>query len=311
MRQLNLSKYSIFFWLTLLTAFLLSGCGNRYEDQLRETHKNVMGQVGFLKEQLDNRQLSNALLIEKYAMLLMQQKPGFADIANLMKKDATSKGASFSALSNRLTNVNLVPTDEETAESSFEELGLISTAADVREFNHSLADVVNTLASLSDGQLPVISVPSSERANAQQSNALVGNPSYGHWQQNSSGHSLWAWYGMYSMFGNVMGGRNYHYNSWSSRPHYSYYDRYGRDRWGSSRDVNQNHRLSKRYPNKYNRPSTAAKSRYSKSARRTSSYGGPSTKTSTSKSSASRTSSYGSSSRSSSFSSSRSFRSGK
>jgi hypothetical protein len=311
MSQLNLSKYSAFFFLSLLVVLLLSGCGNRYEDRLRETHENVDGRVDFLKDQLDNRQLSNALLIEKYATLLTQQKPEFADIATLLQKDATSTGASFSALLKRLADVNLVPTDEETAESSFEELDLISSAADVLEFNDSLADVVNTLASLSDGQLPVISVPSSERATAQQSNALVGNPSYGHWQQNSSGHSFWAWYGMYSMFRNVMGGRNYSYDSWSSRPHYSYYDRYGRDRWGSSRDVNQNHRLSKRFPNKYNRPSATAKSRYSKSVRRTSSYGGSTSKTSTSKSSANRTSSYGSSSRSSSFSSSRSFRSGK
>ena len=311
MSQLKLSKYSAFLWLSLLTVLLLSGCGNRYEDQLRESHENVQGRVDFLKGQLDNRQLSNALLIEKYAVLLQDLKPDFYDIANLMKKDATSEGVSFTSLSKRLADVNLVPTDEETAEVSFEELDLISSAADVVEFNDSLVDVVNTLASLSDGQLPVINVPSSERAVAQQSNALVGNPSYGNWQQNSNGHSFWAWYGMYSMFGNVMGGRNYRYDSWSSRPHYSHYDRYGRDRWGTSRDVNKNHSLSKRYPNKYNRPSTAAKSRYSKSTRRTSSYGGSPSKTSSNKPASSRTSSYGSSSRSSSFSSSRSFRSGK
>ncbi|MCK5830050.1 MAG: hypothetical protein KAH20_07070 [Methylococcales bacterium] len=313
MSQYNLSKYSILLGLSLLTVLLLSGCGNRYETKLRESHSQIQGRIDFLKDQLDNRQLSNALLIEKYATLLIEQKPDFTDIASLLKQDATSKGKSFNTLSKRLTDVDLVPTGEEAAEFSFQELRLIGSAADVVEFNNSLADVVNTLASLSDGQLPVINVPSTERASAQQSNALVGNPSYGNWQQGNDGRSFWAWYGMYSMFGNVMGmgGGRHYYDSWSSRPHYSYYNNYGRNRWGSSRDVNRNYSLSKRHPNKYNRSSTPSKSRYGTSAKRASSYGGTPSKGSTNRSTSSRYSSYGSSSRSSSFSSSRSFRSGK
>ncbi len=50
----------------------------------------------------------------------------------------------------------------------------------------------------------MINVPPSQKAETQSSNALVGNPSYRHWQQDNGGRSFWAWYGMYSMFNNVM-----------------------------------------------------------------------------------------------------------
>ncbi len=308
MSQFNSLKYFSLLWLSLLTILLLSGCGNRYETELRQTHQNVQNNIDYLQSQLDIRQLTNALLIEKYAALLIEQKPDFSDVATLLKQDATSQGNAFASLNKRLAAVDLVPTDEESASFSRQELELINSAADVVEFNNSLADVVNTLASLSDGQLPVINVPISQQTNAQSTNALVGNPSYGHWQQNNSGHSIWAWYGMYSMFNNVMG-RSYYYNSWSSRPHYSYYGQYGRNRWGTNSDVARNKSLSKRYPSRYNQPNSAAKKRYASTTRRSSSYA--SSPSRSGKPAVSRKSSYGSSSRSSSFSSSRSFRSGK
>jgi len=290
----------------LLVGSVLSGCSNRFEEQLRENHKVVSSSLSYLKEQLDSRQLTNGLLINKYASALMQQKPDYADIASLLKQEATSQGKAYNALTKRLATVNLVPNSREEAVGSTQELQLINSAADLYEFNNSLSDVVNTLASLSDGQLAVINVPASQRASAQQTNALVGNPAYGNWRQNSSGQSFWAWYGMYSMFSNVFGMNRYSYGGWASRPHYSYYGNYGRNRWGSSRDVNRNYNLSRRNPTRYNKPSTATRTRYAKTSSRSSSYGG-----SSSKSSSSRYSSYGSSSRSSSYSSSRSFRSGK
>jgi len=303
-------RYALF-GLALLSILLLAGCGNRYEDQLRALYERDQQSISYLKDQLDNRQLTNALLIDKYAIKLMDLKPDYSDVASLLKQEATSKGKAFTALNKRLSEVNLAPTDEQSAAASLQELELINNAADVVEFNNGLADVVNTLASLSDGQLPVVNVPASQKATAQQANALIGNPSYGQWKQGSDGRSFWEWYGMYSLFSNLMGGRSY-YNSWSGQPHYSYYNNYGRNRWGSNRDINRNYDLSKKYPSKYNQPSSASKSRYATSAKRSSSYGSSSTKSSGSrKSTTSRYSSYGSSSRSSSFSSSRGFRSGK
>ncbi len=304
MQTLGSKNFRHLIWLWLLSALLLSACGNRFEDQLRETSKIVAANLEYLKSQLDGKQLTNSLLIIKYANTLSRQKPDYADITSLMVKEATSEGKAFTALSKRLASVNLAPTNNEQAASGLQELQLINAAADVVEFNNSLADVVNTLASLSDGSLPLVNVPASQKASAQQANALIGNPAYGNWQQNSSGNSFWAWYGMYSMFNNVFG-RSY-YGSWSGRPHYSYYNNYGRSRWGSSSDINRNHDLSRRYPSRYNKPSAASKSRYASSPSRSSSYG--SSKSGGSQSSPSR---YGSSSRSSSFTSSRGFSSGK
>jgi len=293
-------------WL-LIVLLLLAGCSNRFEEQLRAAHKTTASSLNELKNQLDEGQLTNALLINKYATSLRQQKPDYADITTLLKKEGTPEGKAYKALTTRLAAVNLDPTSSSAATEGLQELQLIQAAADPYEFNNSLADVVNTLAALSDGQLAVINIPASQRSNAQQSNALVGNPAYGSWQQNSSGQSFWAWYGMYSMFNNVFGRNRYDYGSWSSRPHYSYYGNYGRNRWGSGSDVNKNYGLSQRYPGKYNKPDAATKSRYATTAKRSSSYGGSSSKSSSS----SRYSSYGSSSRSSSYSNSRSFRSGK
>ncbi len=290
-------------WLLILSTLLLSACGNRFEDQLRETQKVVQSNLQYLKNQLDTKQLSNALLIEKYANALVRQKPDYNDIASLLKKEATSQGKAYTTLSKRLAAVNLSPTSNEQASSSLQELQLINSAADVFEFNNSLADVVNTLASLSDGKLALINVPASQKASAQQANALIGNPSYGNWRQDSNGRSFWEWYGMYSMFNNVFG-RHTYYDSWSSRPHYSYYNNYGRSRWGSNVDINRNHNLSRRYPSRYNKPSAAARTRYATSPSRSSSYGNY-------KSSSSRYNTYGSSSRTSSFTSSRGFRGGK
>ncbi len=309
MRNSSSGIFRVSMGLLLLATIFLSGCSNRFEEQTREMHRGVLTSLNDLKQQIDNRQLTNGLLIEKYAEALVRQKPEYADVATLLKKEATSEGNGYTALLKRLAAINLLPKDEQAASYGFQELKLINSAAEPFEFNNSMADVVNTLAALSDGQLPVINVPASQRGVAQKSNALVGNPAYGNWQRGSNGQSFWAWYGMYSMFSNVFGGRSY-YNSWSARPHYSYYGQYGRNRWGSSADVNRNYDLSRRNPTQYNKPSAATKTRYATTSRRSSSYGGGTSRTGT-KSSSSRYGSYGSSSRSSSFTSSRSSRSGK
>ncbi|MCK4708070.1 MAG: hypothetical protein KAU21_05585, partial [Gammaproteobacteria bacterium] len=152
-----------FNWYWIVTAVLLSGflsgCGNRFEEQLRDTHKLVQSNITHLQTQLDNKQLTNALLIKKYANQIKQQKPDYADVAGLLEQESTSKSKAFTSLSRRLDNVNLVPQDTESANYNLQELQLINAAADEYEFQNGLADVVNTLASLSDGQLPVIHVP--------------------------------------------------------------------------------------------------------------------------------------------------------
>jgi len=292
--------------LFMLLVFGLSGCGgNRFEKQLRNAHTLVQNNLTQLKTELDTRQLPNALLITKYANALITQKPDYADIAQLLKKESTSEGKNYNKLVTRLAAVNLIPRNEREAQVNVQELQMINNAADPGTYNDSLVDVVNTLASMSEGQLASVNVPRTASSTGQQGNALVGNPSYGSWQRNSSGTSFWAWYGMYSLFNNVIGGGRYNYNSWSSRPNSSYYNNYGRERYGSYNDVSRNRDLSQRNPSKYNRTARTSP-RYSATAKRSSSFG-----SSRSSSSRSRSSAYGSSSRSSSYSSSRGFRSGK
>ncbi len=303
-------NFSVLF-LVFITLFL-SACGNRYAEQMQTSYKTTENNLNYLASELDNGQLTNALLIDKYATELIKLKPDFKDVVNLLRKESTSKGKAFIALKKRLAAVNLQPANQNQAKYGLQELQLISAAVQPIEYNNTLADVVNTIASLSDGKLMVVNVPMSQQNTAQKTNALIGNPSYGSWNKGSDGRSFWEWYGMYSLFSNVMGGRSY-YGSWSSRPNYSYYNNYGRNRWGSSNDVTRNYNLSKKSPSRYNKPSAATKQRYAKASSRSSSYGSSKKNSSSfSKSgSSSRSSSYGSSSRSSSFSSSRSSFSGK
>ncbi|HED34242.1 MAG TPA: hypothetical protein ENJ08_08535 [Gammaproteobacteria bacterium] len=324
MKTVNLYRAQLITGFMVILLLLLSGCGNRFEEELTNEKKRAKNSLSYLKDQIDRKQLSNVLLINKYADFIASKKPTYKDVALLLKKEATSEGKAYQGLVKRLNEINLQPTSEAMAEANLNEIQLIAIAAEETEFNNSLADVVNTLASFSDGELAVVNVPASNRTAAKKTNALVGNPSYGSWQRGSDGRSFWEWYGMYSMFSNVMGGNRYYYDSWSSRPHYSYYNQYGRNRWGSSYDVNRNYDLSRSSPSKYNKPSSATRTRYATSSTRSSRYGSSSSRSASGSSKSSNKSSsrsstygsrsssaYGSSSRSSSSSSSRSYRSGK
>ncbi len=276
MQKNSLRSFAYLTWVLLL-ASLLSGCGNRFEEQLTTSHNTVQSNLKNLKTQLDTGRLSNALLIEHYATALAQQKPEYTNIADVLTKEASSRGALYNALNKRLAAVNLRPANRPDAVFSMQELQLINAATSAKEFNNSLIDVVNTLAALSDDQLPAISAPGVAQGSEQAGNALIGNPAYGNWQQGSGGQSFWAWYGMYAMFNNVMGMNRPAYGGWSSRPDRSYYGSVGRNRWGSNTDVSRQHDLSQRQPSRYNKPTAASKARYAKVASRASRFGGAAT----------------------------------
>ena len=93
---------------------------------------------------------------------------------------------------------------------------------------------------MSDGALPRVNSLSKEQSmqanNAQDfgyGEQLIGNPSYGQWQTGSNGMSFWAWYGMYSMMGDLFGNRRVYYSNWGSNRGFSYYNDYGRSRYTS------------------------------------------------------------------------------
>ena len=73
--------------------------------------------------------------------------------------------------------------------------------------------------------------------------AFVGNPQYGRWQTDDRGMSFWEWYGLYRLFGDLLGagGRPYYYrrdewDTWSTRyrgqPYYGE-DKDKRERYGT------------------------------------------------------------------------------
>lgn len=237
-----LKTFAIFAWVCL--AILLQACGNRFADQVTESLAMAQKRVVTLKTQLDTNQIRNALIVKAYADKLTKSNPELTELAAALKKDSTAEGPLYQNLITRLKSVKRDPENIREYELAAVEINNVYTAADPIVFNDALMDVVNTMSDLSNGTLPRINIPKTKTNEQAQKttpgNHLVGNPSYGSWQTNSSGQSLWAWYGMYSMFSNLTGPRYsngpIYQSSWYSRPHYSYYHDYGRSTYGSSRD---------------------------------------------------------------------------
>jgi len=223
----------------VITAIALQGCGENYADEAKRHHKAVTAQLVELKHQLDSGTVRNAVIVKSYAEKLSRQDPSMEPIAKAMALDATSSGAPYQSLVTRLAVVNLEPQDEKSYLPIKQELDSIYAGSDSAVFNDSQLDLANTLADLSQGKLPRLNIPKNAR-NEQTvpGSYLVGNPQYGQYRTNSQGSSFWEWYGKYAMFSHVLGAFTrgpIYYNSWYSRPHYSYYHDYGRSTYGTSR----------------------------------------------------------------------------
>ena len=176
--------------------------------------------------------------LKTYAKQLKIQKPDLAPLIDEIAKDATKEGPLYKSLVSRLDYVKSKPEAFPAVAERLDEVKTVRQAASTSLFNDALSDSVNVLADMSDGKLPRVKAMSKQAE--QKSNRskdygagsqYIGNPSYGHWQQNSSGTSFWAWYGMYSMFNNLS--RPVYYGNWSSNRGYSYYNDYGRSRYTS------------------------------------------------------------------------------
>jgi hypothetical protein len=237
--------------LLLLTSLLaLTGCGNNYSKQLQSEYSKVEKNLVTLEGMLYSRQLTNAKIVDIYAKKLAQIKPDFRPIAESMADDSTERGVLYTGLVKRLEKVNREPENKQQFQQAHQSLVSIDIAADPVVFNDALLDLINTMAELSDGQLETVSIPKdSQMANVRGETVtpgsyLVGNPSYGEYRQNSSGSSMWHWYGQYAFFSSLMRGGLYnqspiYYNDWNRRPRYSYYNDYGRNTYGSQSDRNQ------------------------------------------------------------------------
>jgi len=311
----------------VLTIFLLSACGDPIKEQALQQLPITQQRVTQLGDALNNKQVRNANLIHQYADKVSAQKPSLSALVNEFKKDASTQGPMYIALLDRINTAKNQPQMFTSSQALYDELLNIYQAADPVLYSDALSDPLNVLADMSDGQLPRVnslSKAQSQTANNAQDfgtgEQLIGNPSYGNWQTGSNGMSFWAWYGMYSMMGNVFGRPTY-YSDWGRNRNYSYYNDYGRTRYSSPSQLNKQTKLDQRTKKSFASKGQRYTSPYSKNRTGSSSLSGKSKTAQTSanrfRSNTAKKSSYASKSKkSSSFrnsntNTSRSFRRGK
>ncbi|OUS31989.1 hypothetical protein A9Q98_02215 [Thalassotalea sp. 42_200_T64] len=232
---------------------VLSGCSDPYIAQIKGQTPVTEQRIAQLGDALANGQVRNANLINQYAAKVLQLKPDLHPLIAEFKKDASIQGPMYLALLDRVNTVKNQPQMFADNQAIYQELMNIYQAADPVLYSDALSDPLNVLADMSDGALPRINSQNKAQSlidnNAQDfgvGSQLVGNPSYGQWQTNSSGMSFWAWYGMYSMMGNMFGGNRIYYDSWGRNRGYSYYNDYGRSRYTSPSNLRKQNQVETR-----------------------------------------------------------------
>lgn len=253
MQKLKIPFYRRFiYWVALLPLIMLVGCGDPVKEQVIQQLPLTEQRVTQLGDALTNGQVRNANLIQQYADKVANQKPDLLPLINEFRKDASIEGPMYVALLDRVNTAKNQPQMFASSQALYDELLNIYQAADPVLYSDALSDPLNVLADMSDGQLPRINALS--KAQSQQANnaqdfgtgeQLIGNPSYGQWQTGSNGMSFWAWYGMYSMMGDLFGRRT-SYNDWGRSRNYSYYNDYGRTRYSSPSQLKKQTSLDNR-----------------------------------------------------------------
>ncbi|QYJ98262.1 hypothetical protein K0J45_03195 [Shewanella alkalitolerans] len=256
--------------LALTLVFALAGCGDDRPEKIAKFQQLAQARVDTLGQMLDNGEVRNANLLKQYADILASTKPDVAPLLQELSKDASSQGPMYASLKRRLQELgnesNFVDLDQQLDEAEN-----LYQAADPSLYNDMLSDPVNVVADMSDGALARVNAISREAdilANGGEDlgagSQLVGNPAYGSWQTGSNGMSFWAWYGMYSMFSNLVHGPIY-YDRWSSRRNYSYYNDVGRYRYTSPKQARTQNQTFERTKKQFNRQGKQFDSPYAKS----------------------------------------------
>lgn len=279
---MHLLKTPILWLMLTFTALSITGCSDPVLGQIEQQLPITEQRVQQLGTALTNGQVRNANLINQYADKVSVTKSSLTPLINEFRKDASTEGPMYKALLDRLDTVKNQPQMFESSQARYNELLNIYQAADPVLYSDALSDPLNVLADMSDGELPRVnslSKSQSQRANNAQDfgtgEQLIGNPSYGHWQTGSNGMSFWAWYGMYSMMGDLFGRRTY-YNDWGRSRNYSYYNDYGRTRYSSPNQLKQQNALDTRTRKSFSSRGQKFTSPYSKSRSGSSSLSGQS-----------------------------------
>ena len=231
----------------------LSACSDPVKEQIAQQIPITEQRIKTLSQALNSGDVRNANLINQYADKVLNLKPELSGLVREFKKDASNQGPMFLALVDRFNTIKNNPQMFGSNKALYEEALNIYQAADPVLFSDALSDPLNVLADMSDGTLPrvnALSKAQSMQANKAQDfgvgEQLIGNPSYGNWQTGSNGMSFWAWYGMYSMMGDMFGSRRHYYSDWGRSRNYSYYNDYGRTRYSSPSQLKQQTSLDTR-----------------------------------------------------------------
>ena len=230
----------------LALAVALGGCGGDGGTRARVLHaiERVESAGNRLGKDLDDNRLRNAQLVKQYAAKVAEAKPDLRDLVRVLEREATRAGSTYSGLQTRIGELRgSLPPEGSPAESyrsTADELTRLAAAVAPDEFDRALADPLNVLADLSDGQLPrvdAVSAAASRSANNATNfgpgSQLVGNPTYGQWQTTSNGSSFWMWYGQFALMRDLLGGPRIGYGAWAGGRNYSYYHDYGRRNYTS------------------------------------------------------------------------------
>jgi len=215
--------------------FLLAACsGNPDKAQIKDYTAQTAIQLNDLVKVLNSAGLTNASILTAYAEKFKQMKPEFTPLAKSLSLLATSNSPAIEAYRKRLQVVRNNPNSLGDDKAVIQELQALAWATKKEMYDDSLLDPINTLADLSDGQLPRINTPRKADGESPASQ-MVGNPQYGQWQTNSGGQSFWAWYGQYALISSLLGGNRYSYSNWRYNRGWSHYNDYGRERVSTTR----------------------------------------------------------------------------
>jgi len=250
---------------------LLSACGDPIKEQVTQQIPLTEQRIELLAQALANGQVRNANLMAEYGQRLLQDRPSYKPLIDEFLKDTGTQGPMFRALVDRLNTVKNQPQMFNNSQAIYDELLNLYQAADPVLYSDALSDPLNVLADMSQGTLPRVNALSKEQslaANKAQDfgtgEQLIGNPAYGNWTTGSNGMSFWAWYGMYSMMGDLFGSRRTSYNDWGRSRNYSYYNDYGRKRYSSPSQLSKQTDLDTRTKKSFESRGQKYTSAYSK-----------------------------------------------
>ena len=273
--------------LLVLLLCVLGACtsqDDKWLKALQENYRLTEQATHKLGLHLDTGHLKNAELLKSYAQVALEGNPASKPIITTLASNASTDGPMYKGLIQRLNDINKSlqvfenagkSLSQEQVKSVSSELHSIAIAARVSNFDSMLIDPINVIAGMSGGKLAKVSelayegainessTLTNESSTAPVGSELVGNPTYGSWQTDSSGSSFWAFYGQYALLSRLFD-RPVYYDHWSRSRRPSYYHDYGRDYYSSPKQKANAKQADTRTRKQFNKSGKRFQSPYAK-----------------------------------------------